>query len=294
MRVSLSSNIFRISIIGLVFLFIPILSDGQLVQAKTTQHFKDSLKTKHLWLISQVVPGFGQIYNKQYKKAAIFYAGMGSMLYMGVRSNNTYKRYLSDYNHVDPTFFNRDYYQKKYLREKQIRNLYFAGAGAFYVASVVDALLVYNKNDHSAATATILSTVLPGAGQVYNRKFWKVPVIYGGISTLCFLVDWNNRGYIRFKRAVRKWPNDEFNGQRTEDELKLFRDIYRKNRDISLAGLLGVYVLNIIDANVDGNLYDWNVNDDLSFRVEPTIINNNFASTVYAQPAFGLNCTFNF
>lgn len=278
----------------MVLLLIPFLSFSQLAKNKPPKHFFDSLKTKHLWLGSQILPGFGQFYNKQYGKAAVFYAGMGSMVYMGIKTNDTYKNYLYDYKRIDPTYFNRDFYKKRYLREKQIRNMYFAGAGAFYIASVIDALLVYNKNQHSPATATILSTILPGAGQVYNKKMWKVPVIYGGLSTMVFIVDWNNRGYVKMKRAIRQYPNDEFNGLRTEDELKLYRDTYRKNRDIAFLGLIGVYVLNIIDANVDAHFYDWNVNDDLSFRVEPTIINNNFASTNYALPAFGLSCSFNF
>ena len=217
---------------------------------------------------------------------------------MGINKNKTYKRYLSKYNNEDKVFFTGTHYKKRYLQEKQIRNLYLAGAGAFYIASVVDALVVYNKNEPSPVTATILSTVLPGAGQVYNRKYYKVPVIYAGISTLCFLVDWNNRGYVRFKTAVRLISDgdpktiDEFKGERTKEELELYRDIFRKNRDISVAGLIGVYVLNIIDANVDAHFYDWNVNDDLSLHIEPTIINHNFASNEFARPAFGLSCTF--
>lgn len=289
-----SSHIRKALVVGMVLLLIPFLCFSQLAKNKPPKHFFDSLKTKHLWLGSQILPGFGQIYNKQYEKAAVLYVGMGSMLYMGIKANNTYKNYLSDYNRIDPVYFNRDFYKKRYLREKQIRNMYFAGAGAFYIASVIDALLVYNKDQHSPATATILSTVLPGAGQVYNKKAWKVPIIYGGLSTMIFIVDWNNRGYVKMKRAIRQYPDDEFNGLRTEEELKLYRDIYRKNRDLAFLGLVGVYALNIIDANVDAHFYDWNVSDDLSLRVEPTIINNNFASTNYTMPAFGLSCTFNF
>ncbi len=280
----------------MVLLLIPFLCFSQLAKNKPTKHFFDSLKTKHLWIGSQILPGFGQIYNKQYGKAAVFYAGMGSMLYMGIKTNNSYKGYLSDYNNLPSTSSETElnYYKKRYLIERRTRNFYLAGAGAFYIASVIDALLVYNKEQHSPATATILSTVLPGAGQVYNKKTWKVPIIYGGLTTMVFIVDWNNRGYVKMKRAIRQYPNDEFNGLRTEEELKLYRDIYRKNRDLAFMGLIGVYVLNIIDANVDAHFYDWNVNDDLSFRVEPTVINNNFASTNYSMPAFGLSCTFNF
>lgn len=271
-----------------------MLSQGQLAKAKVVTHIKDSIETRHLWLAAQVLPGSGQIYNKQYWKVPVFYAGMGSMLYLGINSNKTYKRYLTEYNDLDPAALSRESYEQRFTKEKRNRNLYFAGAGAFYIASVIDALAVYNKNEHSPATATILSTVLPGAGQVYNKMYWKVPAVYALLGTFYFLVDWNNRGYIRFKRAIRLRPNDEFAGARSEAELKLYRDIYRKNRDVSFLGLIGVYVLNIIDANVDGNLYSWDVSDDLSFRVEPSIINNNFASTPYTQPAFGLTCKFNF
>jgi hypothetical protein len=245
-------------------------------------------------MLSQVLPGFGQIYNKQYWKIPAYYTGMGGMVFLGVNANKSYQKNLSIYERLDVSDVKREHYKQEYSKFKLKRNLFYVGAGAFYVSSVMDAILVYNKNEHSPAAATILSTILPGAGQVYNQKYWKVPIIYGGLSTFYFLVDWNNRGYVRFKRAIRQYPNDEFGGQRTNYELKLYRDIYRKNRDLSFVGLIGVYVLNIIDANVDGNLYDWNVNDDLSFHVEPTIINNNFASTTYTQPAFGLSCRFNF
>lgn len=295
LRVLFSSHIRKIFVTGMVLLLIPFLSFSQLAKNKPTKHFFDSLKTKHLWLGAQILPGFGQIYNKQYGKAAVFYTGMGSMLYMGIKTNSTYKSYLSDYNNLPSTSTESesDYYKKRYLTEKRTRNLYIASAGLFYIASVVDAVVVYNKNQHSPTTATILSTILPGAGQVYNRKAWKVPVIYGGISTMIFIVDWNNRGYTKMKRALSN-PDDELNKLRTKEEIKLYRDIYRKNRDLAFMGLIGVYVLNIIDANVDAHFYDWNVSDDLSLRVEPTIINNNFASTNYTLPAFGLSCSINF
>ena len=272
-----------------------MLSQGQLAKTKITSHLKDSISTKHLWLAAQLLPGSGQIINKQYWKVPVFYAGMGSMLYMGINANKTYQRNFSVYSNIDPSSINREKYKQRFTQAKQNRNLYLAGAGAFYIASVIDALTVYNKYEHSPATATILSTILPGAGQVYNKKYWKVPAVYGLLGTFYFLVDWNNRGYIRFKRAIRLGPElNEFGTLRTMEELKLYRDLYRKNRDLSFVGLIGVYILNIVDANVDGNLYDWNVNDELSFHVEPTIINNNFATIVYTQPAFGLTCKFNF
>jgi hypothetical protein len=294
LKESLSSNIYRIFLKGIIYLSIIILllpidsASGQI-----TFHRRDSIKTKHLWLLAQVVPGSGQIINKQYWKVPAFYAGMGGMLYMGINANKSYQRYKADFDNLNPASIARESYEVRYTKAKYTRNLYYAGVGAFYIASVADALLVYNRNTHSPVAATILSTVLPGMGQVYNKKYWKVPIVYGGLSTLYFLVNWNNRGYIRFKDAISKWPLDEFHGQRTKDELGLYRDIYRKNRDVSFVALVAFYALNVIDANVDANLYDWNVNDDLAVRIEPTIINN-FASTVYTEPAFGLSCRINF
>ncbi len=294
MRKSLSLNNYKFSPKGLVILSVLLLLLP--VQQVTAQaiHAHDSLKTKHLWLAAQILPGSGQLYNRQYWKVPVFYAGMGSMLYLGYNANKTYQRYRSDYINLDASTTNKEFYEKRYTRMKQTRNLYYAGASAFYIASVVDALLVYNKNNHSPATATILSTILPGSGQVYNKKYWKIPIVYGGLSTFFFMVDWNNRGYVRFKRAIRQYPNDEYKGARTVAELQLIRDNYHKNRDLSFIGLAGIYVLNIIDANVDANLFDWNVDDDLTLHVEPTIINDKFTSKNNIEPAFGLTCTFNF
>jgi len=295
LREFLSSNIYRLFPKGLVFLSIVfLLFPAQSVKAEVTIQLRDSIKTKHLWLAAQILPGSGQVFNKQYLKVPVFYAGMGGMLYLGISANKTYQRYKSDYDNLDPSITNKEPYLERSTRMKQTRNLFYAGAGAFYLASVADALLTYNKNSHSPATATILSTIVPGLGQVYNKKYWKVPIVYGGLSTLYFLVDWNNRGYIRFKRAIRQHPNDEFGGVGTKEELGIYKDIYHKNRDISFVSMVGFYVLNIIDANVDANLYDWNVNDDLSLHIEPSIINSNFASINYTEPAFGLTCRFNF
>lgn len=303
MRGFLLKNIYRFSKSGLALLFTLLLVfSGQPSSAqKATQQkdtlkvvLKDSLKTRQLWLLAQVLPGSGQIVNKQYWKIPIFYAGMGSMLAMGIDANKDYWKYRAIYRNLDSANVNKIFYEEQYTKAKIHRNLYYLGASAFYIASVVDALTVYNKANHSPATATILSTILPGSGQVYNHKYWKVPIVYGGLSTLYFIVDWNNRGYIRMKRAIRQYPDDEFGGKRSTDEMKTYRDLYHRNRDVAFVGLVGVYILNIIDANVDANLYNWNVNDDLSLHVEPSILNTNFAYSSYNQPAFGLTLKLNF
>jgi len=303
LRGFLLKNIYRFSKSGFALLFtLLLIFSGQPTSAqRATQQkdtlkvvLKDSLKTRHLWLLAQVLPGSGQVVNKQYWKIPIYYAGMGSMLALGMDANKDYWKYRAIYRNLDSASVNKIFYEEQFTKAKIRRNLYYAGVGAFYIASVVDALTVYNKANHSPATATILSTILPGSGQVYNHKYWKVPIVYGGLSTLYFIVDWNNRGYIRMKRAIRQYPNDEFGGKRSTEEMKIYRNLYHRNRDVAFVGLVGVYILNIIDANVDANLYNWNVNDDLSLHVEPSILNTNFAYSSYNQPAFGLTLKLNF
>ena len=103
--------------------------------------------------------------------------------------------------------------------------------------------------------------LLPRTGQVYNKKIWKVPVIYGGIASLYYIVDFNQRGYDFFKTAFQQLvdPNqvDVFEGRVSKEELLFRRDLYRRNRDLALIGLAGLYILNIIDANVDAHFFDW-------------------------------------
>lgn len=262
----------------------------------------DSLKTGRLWLAAHVLPGSGQIINKQYWKLPVFYGGMGGMLYLASDANNSYLKYKKDYKQ-SLTLGNvaiSEFLKQKYTEKKQARNLCYAGAGAFYLASVVDALMVYNKDQHSPAAATIFSTLVPGLGQVYNQKYWKVPVVYGLLSTGYFLVDWNNRGYQRFKKALLYATDDdpatidEFNGQRSSDELRLIKNSYRRYRDLCFLGTTFAYILNIIDANVDANLYDWDVSNDLSLKFEPSLNSINLASENSGQPAFGLSCKITF
>jgi hypothetical protein len=235
--------------------------------------------TTRVWLGSHIVPGYGQIVNREYWKIPVFYGGMGSMVYMGIQANKNYLHRLYAYNLASPLSPDKERLKRSMVEWKQGRNAFYVAAGAFYMASVVDAVYVYNKGKHSPVAATIFSTLMPGLGQVYNKKYWKVPVIYGGLSTFYFIASWNNRGYSRFKTALKYKidddPNtvDEFNGERSADELRYYMNAYRRNRDLSILGFSVVYILNILDANVDGHLYDWNVDDNLDIKVEPALVN---------------------
>lgn len=139
---------------------------------------------------------------------------------------------------------------------------------------------------HSPTKATLMSMVVPGLGQIYNRKYWKLPIIYGGIGTSLYFAFSNQKEYKRFKDAyIIRIDNDtntfdEFDGILTPDNIRSNMEVYRRNRDFSylIAGL--IYILNIVDATVDAHLFTFPVNDNLTFYFQPNIQltnNNNFS-----------------
>ncbi|MGY6559237.1 MAG: DUF5683 domain-containing protein [Nitritalea sp.] len=119
--------------------------------------------------------------------------------------------------------------------------------------------------------ATILSAVLPGAGQVYNEKPWKVPILYGGILTNTYFVDFNGRRFALFRDALIAFDAEEPNQFPNLNRDGLVRNVnfWRRNRDTTFLIYLVIYVLNIADANVDAHLSGFDVSEDLSFRWEP-------------------------
>ncbi|MCH8904141.1 MAG: hypothetical protein IIA45_09535 [Bacteroidetes bacterium] len=145
---------------------------------------------------------------------------------------------------------------------------------------------------HSPKRAAIMSAILPGLGQAYNRKYWKIPIIYGGAAIVAYSIDYNFNKYNLYRnericRLDTTCANPDLVVFSDANILEL-RDYYRKYIDVSfLSGAL-LYVLNIVDANVDGHLYDFNVGDDLSFHIQP--VRNRINSGFYS----GLSLSFNF
>lgn len=135
--------------------------------------------------------------------------------------------------------------------------------------------LAVKERKHSPKLATYLSTAIPGAGQVYNKKAWKLLLIYGGFGTCYYLYNKNNTEYQKYfdELAYRDFHNDtltlNFNSMYSNEALTSAKDSYKRSRDLSLimAGL--IYVLNIVDASVDGHLYNFDVSDDLSLKLNP-------------------------
>lgn len=130
------------------------------------------------------------------------------------------------------------------------------------------------RTRHQPARAAIYSAILPGAGQIYNRKYWKVPIVLGGLAASYWFIQDNNREYQRYKSAYLDVVNgrpDEFNGQYSGDQLRSVADTYSRWRDLSYVAIGLVYALNIVDAEVDAYFVRFDVSDDLTVRAGPSL-----------------------
>ncbi len=127
-------------------------------------------------------------------------------------------------------------------------------------------LLNFKKDYPSPQKAVLLSAILPGAGQVYNKNYWKLPIIYGAIGGLVYSVHFNTNEYNRYKALLKKRIEDNEFSQ----DIRSIRDEYEKRKDLSYIGLVAVYVLTGVDAYVDAHLVKFDVSDDLSLHVNPS------------------------
>ncbi|MCC6370874.1 MAG: hypothetical protein IT236_07720 [Bacteroidia bacterium] len=131
----------------------------------------------------------------------------------------------------------------------------------------------HKKIYSSPRRATIMSAILPGLGQVYNRKYWKVPIIYVGLGGFAYMFSFNNALYKDYKKDVIAYYDSDpatvavhpYSG----DALQTQKLYYRKYRDFAIIGMGVVYLINLIDANVDAHLKTFDVSDDLSLQLEP-------------------------
>jgi hypothetical protein len=126
---------------------------------------------------------------------------------------------------------------------------------------------------HSPKKATIMSAVLPGLGQVYNKKYWKVPIIYGGFAVAGYFVQWNLSEIDRFKELYAlNTDTDPTNDSDLPNDFLLDAISEHKTwRDLSYISLAAIYILNIIDANVDAHLFYFDVGEDLTMNIQPFV-----------------------
>jgi hypothetical protein len=158
-----------------------------------------------------------------------------------------------------------------------------------------------------------LALVIPGGGQIYNRKYWKLPLVYGGFIGCLYAMNWNNNMYKDYSQAYLDLSDNDPNTQsynqflhlgakittdsdvqRYKELFKKRKDRYRRWRDLSFFVLVGVYALSVIDAYVDAELSVFDISKDLSLKVEPTIMNNHQSKNPFDSSSVGLQCSLNF
>lgn len=156
--------------------------------------------------------------------------------------------------------------------------------------------------------ALIYAAIFPGLGQVYNRKYWKLPIVYGGFLGFTYAITWNNRYYTDYSNGYKdimdddpetdSWINflpygvdpETVDKDWIKDVMKRRKDFYRRYRDLSIIGTIAMYALSVIDAYVDAQLFDFNINSDLSLRIEPALIEK----TDFLANSVGFQCRVSF
>lgn len=157
-----------------------------------------------------------------------------------------------------------------------------------------------------------LAIVFPGAGQMYNRKYWKLPIIYGGFVGCFYAYSWNGQMYKDYAQAYMDIMDDDDtthsydqfmhlgnqvsgNISRYQNLFKKRKDRFRRYRDMSVFCIIGVYALSVIDAYVDASLSEFDISDDLTLRVSPTYINDKYKQgNPFRNGGWGLQCSINF
>ncbi|WP_143470804.1 DUF5683 domain-containing protein [Labilibaculum manganireducens] len=176
---------------------------------------------------------------------------------------------------------------------------------------------------HSPHKATMYSVIFPGLGQAYNKKYWKIPILYAGIGVTVYAINWNTKNYKKYKSGFKDFSefydwkalseeeklvtekptadsyqkileNDwEETDSRTDTWFKTTlqngKDSYKHDRDLSYIILVGVYVLNIVDAAVDAHFTNFNVNNDLTIKVEPAV-----SYSAFSGNSLGFRCQITF
>jgi hypothetical protein len=237
---------------------------------------KDTMTVAQVWKWSLIAPSFGQFFNRQYWKTPIVLGGIGGLVYGA-------------------------------YTDKTNRSWYILSASAIYWASLLDATVCYryDKGEHLPSKAAIYATLVPGLGQAYNQKYWKLPLVYAGFLGMGYLIQSRNFRLNLFGKAYR--INYDLNEIKTQmakldsetqaqeyadlqvaytnlelqldpnlktlsmDALKSYRDKYRRDRDYYIILTCLFYGLTIIDAVVDAHFFTYDMSNDLSFYWSPYV-----------------------
>ena len=158
----------------------------------------------------------------------------------------------------------------------------------------------WNKWRPNPKKALWLALVLPGAGQIYNRKYWKLPIFYGGLTGCIYALTWNNQMYRDYQQAYKDIMDDDPTTQSYNSFLHLGTTITDANKSyyhLSIFATVAVYALSVIDAYVDASLSNFDISDDLSLHISPVLLNTNSPATttnIFKGSAIGIGCKLTF
>ncbi len=183
------------------------------------------------------------------------------------------------------------YIALSYTLKAQKTDAFVSQADTAYIEGNVINIPEIDKK-HSPHKASFYSAILPGLGQAYNKKYWKIPVIYAGIGGIAYAIHFNSKYYNDYKSAYRDFiirdPNNKSylqfipprldenyiyeNAEWFEGALESKKQYYRRYRDLSYIGMITLYALQIVDAAVDAHFYNFDISDDLSMQVQPSMM----------------------
>lgn len=161
----------------------------------------------------------------------------------------------------------------------------------------------------NSTKATWYAIIFPGGGQIYNRKYWKLPIVYGGFAGCAYALGWNNKMYKDYLQAYQDItdknihtnsfedifpPNHNYTKDQQINLLKKRKDMFRRYRDLSIFAFIGVYLLSVVDAYVDAELSNFDISPDLSMRIEPVMINDTNNKFQLNSKSVGLQCVLRF
>ena len=249
---------------------------------------RDTLTPGYMLLGTAIVPGAAQMYNHDWWKVPVIYAGIGAGVYGGIWSN-------------------RQYHQTGEAKYKYFRTAGYVAAGLIYWGQMLDGVACF-KTDFRApvpAKSTIYSLLLPGLGQANNGDWWKIPIWTGGLVACGYFYHFNDMQYRRFRWITQVGDKQEsgYVGGISANQAETYRDLYRRYRDYSILAAILVYALNVIDANVFAYMADFDVSDNIaSLEVQPALIQpltpfytySDTSTSPSATTAIGVNLQFTF
>lgn len=138
----------------------------------------------------------------------------------------------------------------------------------------------------------LYAAICPGLGQIYNKKYWKLPILYAGLGTAIYFIAFNQHYYNYYNRLLDQINANPSNSIYSASEVSSIITYYHNDRDLSIIIAVGVYMISIVDANVDAQLMGFNVSDDISMRFTPTLIPNPLTGSIVISPGITFTKTF--